>query len=510
MCKNRLKVELESPVGTIDPRLHGQFIEHLGTCIYDGIWAKTDGSEGSGLRETVVEALAAIAPPVVRWPGGCFADQYAWEDGVGPRGQRPVRVANRWGRDEVETNAFGTHEFMELCRRIGAEPWLNGNVATGSARAMRDWVEYCNFRGDTTRTQERRDNGAPEPFGIFYWGIGNEPWDCGGKFTPREYANAFRLFESSLPNYQHAPLYLIGAGPDGNKPHEREIWTQEFFEQIFAWRRPRLAGYDLHFYTWNSAHEAGRALEFDVADWYYLIHRNMQLEPVIVRQREIMDGFDPKRQVDLIVGEWGIWHPAEKGWPLFWRQSTLRDAVCAALTLDMFHRHADTVKMACLAQTVNVLGSLLLTQGDAVIKTPIYHVFAMYKDHRGGESLAVELKSEEVVFQADTGTATMPALWAAASRLDGVLTLTVVNINCERSLKVDLELPVDADEMTVTELTDACLQAHNSADEPERLVPSVRRLPMESQTVRHTFPAASITKLRMEGWRQDGRSSGKQ
>jgi len=217
-----ITVHLQDPIATIQPHLHGQFIEHLGSCIYDGIWVGEQSAipNITGIRRDVVEALHQLRPPVIRWPGGCFADGYHWEDGIGPREQRPVRVANRWGLDEIEPNSFGTHEFLTLCKLVGAEPWINGNLGGGTPREFSEWVEYCNYAGNTTIAQRRVTNGAPEPFGVRFWGIGNECWECGGKFRPDTYADAYKRFETHFPRFHNQPVFLIACGPDGNKPHE--------------------------------------------------------------------------------------------------------------------------------------------------------------------------------------------------------------------------------------------------------------------------------------------------
>ena len=280
-----ITVHLQQPIATIQPQLHGQFIEHLGTCIYDGIWVGEQSSipNINGIRRSVVEALQQLHPPVIRWPGGCFADGYHWEDGIGPRDQRPVRVANRWGLDEIEPNGFGTHEFLDLCRLVGAEPWFNGNLGGGTPRELSEWVEYCNYAGTTTITQRRVANGAPEPFGVRFWGIGNESWECGGKFHPETYADAYKRFESHFPRFEGQPLFLIACGPDGNKPQENAAWTEGFFTRLREWRWPRIHGYDAHFYTWNMRFAdmqavAGSATEYSVDQWYQLIADSLEIE----------------------------------------------------------------------------------------------------------------------------------------------------------------------------------------------------------------------------------------
>lgn len=464
----KISVDFANPIGTIAPELHGHFMEHLGGCIYEGIWKE-------GIRSDVVHTLQAIAPPVIRWPGGCFADDYDWRDGIGPTESRPVRVVSRWGGDEIETNAFGTHEFLALCRAVGAEAWFGGNVATGTPGFLREWIEYCNYPAITTRAKERAANGHPEPMNIRYWGIGNESWDCGGKFSGQDYARAFKRWESAVPRYLAAIRpFLIACGPDGNKPHETEKWTREFCETFFhEWRHGRLDGYDAHFYTWNSRAEAGTATEFSTEDWRNLLSESAKIEALIVQQRAILDEFDPERKIGLILGEWGTWHPPTLGKPLLWQQNTLRDAVSAAMTLDIFHRYADTLIMANLAQTINVLQSPLLVEGDHVICTPTYHVFAMYRAHRSGISLPVELP--------------MP-LVGSASLHEGHLILSVVNTSPEET--VEAILPTHRGG-TMTVLTHHELNAHNTVENPEYITPTQTALAVGEQI--HGFVPASVS-----------------
>jgi len=354
MASNEANIEifLDEQVGEINPNIYGHFAEHLGRCIYEGIWVGKDSSipNTGGIRNDVVEAMKRIKPPVVRWPGGCFADDYHWEDGIGPHAERPRRINIHWGQ-VIDNNAFGTHEFVDFCRRIGAEPYVCGNVGSGSPREMRDWVEYCNFLGDSTRVRQRTANGHPSIFPVRYWGVGNENWGCGGSFDPEDYAVQYRRFATFLRDFPGAPLFLIACGPPGNN-HE---WTRRFFQKFAG--RARLHGYAAHYYCGT----AGTATEYSVDQWYQLIHRASLMEELVVQQRAIMDEFDPDRRVGLIVDEWGTWHPPAPGQePQFlWQQNTLRDALVAALSLDIFNRHADKVIMGNIAQTINVLQAMI-------------------------------------------------------------------------------------------------------------------------------------------------------
>ncbi len=514
-----ITVHLQQPIATIQPQLHGQFIEHLGTCIYDGIWVGEPSPipNINGIRRSVVEALQRIRPPVIRWPGGCFADGYHWEDGIGPRDQRPVRVANRWGADELEPNSFGIHEFLELCRLVGAEPWLNGNLGGGTPSELSAWVEYCNYPGGTTISQQRVANGAPEPFGVRYWGIGNESWDCGGKFRPDSYADEYKRFESHFPRFHNQAPFLIACGPDGNKPAENIAWTEGFFKRLREWRWPRIHGYDAHFYTWNMRWHgwpiqvesiAGTATDYTAEQWYQLLAASLEIEDLILQQRALLDDVDPDRAIGLVIGEWGVWHPPTPGQPPLWQQSALRDGLIAALTLDVFHRHADKVVMATLAQTVNVLHALLLTDGERVVLTPSYHVFEMYQGHRGGQSVRVEFAAESIRIAASDHEQHLPLLQGSASVKDGLLTLSVVNLHADEPVEATIRIAgADAGATDVATLSHTDLRAHNTFDQPAMVVSQRETLPaVPPGPWRHTFAPASVNvfTVHLAGEQADG------
>ena len=483
------------PGPTISPFLHGHFIEHLGDLVYDGLWV---GSEGEipnqrGLRVAALDALREIAPPVLRWPGGCFADAYSWRDGIGPRETRPTRVTSRWNADEIESNAFGTHEFIDLCREIGAEPWLAANVGSGSPREMAHWVEYCNFPGGTSLSDERAHNGDKEPFGVKFWGIGNENWDCGGKFSAADYAREYRRFESNFPRYQNQKPYLIGCGPDGNKSGEAARWTREFLVELENARRPRLDGWDAHFYTWNTNRQFGGATQFSLDEYYGLLQESLKIGALIDEQRAILDASPVGRDAQLMLGEWGIWHAPEadaKGdeASLLYQPNTLRDAISAAMTLDLFHEKAGKLAVATLAQTVNVLQCLLQTRGAQTIKTPTYHVFSLYKNHRGGQLLPAQWHSGEA--------GGLPRLSGSASMQNGVVTLTVVNTGARSPVEATISLPsMTVESASARQMSAPALSACNTFDDPETLQPHAVEARIEGDDLSMQFPPASVTAL---------------
>lgn len=470
---SNLDVLLSEPIGVINPNIYGHFMEHLGACVYEGVWLHDQGLCGD-----VIDALRPLRPPVVRWPGGCFADDYHWQDGIGPRERRPKRVNLHWG-GVVESNHFGTHEFISLCRAVGAQPYISGNVGSGSPAELRDWVEYCNHGGGSALSDLRRSNGAEQPFNVQFWGVGNEPWGCGGHFTPEDYACEYRRFATYLRGFGETPLYLIAAGPDGNDLE----WTRRFFEKLKDHRAfTRINAFAAHYYCGT----AGTATEYSEAQWYELLLKAAKMEELIVQQRAMMDQFDPQRRIQLIVDEWGTWHPPTSGRnPAFlWQQNTLRDALVAGITLNIFNRHADKIAMANIAQTLNVLQALLLTEKGKVIRTPTYHVYDLFKNHQGARSVRIEPGGD---------------LNASVSLKQSTLTLTAVNTKISRPLEMQINLRgASAILVRQTVLSDSDIHAHNTFDQPARLIPQEPRvLPLRGDSFTYTFAPQSLTRLEM-------------
>jgi alpha-N-arabinofuranosidase len=503
----KIEILIDEPIGTINPNVHGQFIEHLGSCVYGGIWEEGEPGKPARLNPGVVEALQRLQIPVLRWPGGCFADDYHWRDGIGPVESRPQRI-NIWWDGALEPNTVGTHEFMALSRLLGAEPYLAGNVGSGTPGELRDWVEYCNYPGGTTLSNARRANGAEEPFNVRYWGVGNENWGCGGSFNPAEYAAAYRRFSTFLEPFDFntsGGLFQIACGPVGGDSVQRS-WTETFFATLKEGMSDdflaQINGYSLHFYT-STDGSCGSATEFSDEQWYRLLAEALSIEPFITEQRTLMDQFDPERKIGLIVDEWGNWHhisDEEDAPSLCWRQNGVRDGLVAAMTLDVFQRHADTVVMANLAQTVNVIHSLLLVDGDRVVRTPTYHVFDLYRPHQGGQSLRLELDAPSVSFGNEEGAGAVPGLTGSASLKDKRLTLTVTNPHLTEAVEASIRLRGG----TAAGLTETCLthddpRAYNSYDEPEVVTLSASRtLPANGGEISYTFAPHAITRLEVD------------
>ena len=452
----------------ISRHIYGHFAEHLGRCIYDGIWV----GEGSkvphtrGMRDDVVEVLRRIRLPVLRWPGGCFADEYHWQDGIGPRSERPAIINTHWG-DVVEDNSFGTHEFLDLCGQIGCEPYICGNVGSGTVREMSQWAEYVNSKG-TPMASRRTANGRPDPWNVSFWGVGNESWGCGGRMRPEYYANEYRRYGLYCRDYGDNRLYRIACGPNGDDYAWTEVLMREAAEYMH--------GLSLHYYTSERAPEVGRvgsATQFGEREWFAFLRKALVMEDLVTRHNSIMDRYDPDKRVALVVDEWGTWYKVEPGTnPRFlYQQNTVRDALVAGLTLNVFNNHAERVRMANLAQTVNVLQALVLTEenGGPMAVTPTCHVFDMYQVHQDATLLPVDLRCEEYRL----GEQAIPQLSASASR-DGTgrVHVSLCNTNPTEAVEIRCEMRgFTPGSVSGTVLTGPNMNSHNTFDAPEAVRP---------------------------------------
>ncbi len=453
-----IHIDAKHPGVTISKNLYGQFSEHLGRCIYGGLFVGKDSPipNVNGMRTDVVEALKKLQVPVLRWPGGCFADEYHWRDGIGPQEGRRCMVNTNWG-GVVEDNSFGTHEFIELCRQIGCEPYINGNVGSGTVREMAEWVEYVNSDGDSTIARERWTNGSKEPFNVRYWCVGNESWGCGGNMRPENYADLYRQYQTYCRNYGKNKLFRIACGPNGDDTEWTEVLMKRAGDMLDA--------ISMHYYTvpgpWS---DKGSATEFDTNKYYLTLEKADHIEQVLEAHLAVMDRYDPKHRLGLIIDEWGTWFDVEPGTnPGFlYQQNTMRDAVVAALSLNIFNRHADRVVMANIAQIVNVLQSMVLTDGDRMILTPTYHVFDLYRPHQNAQLL------ETAVF-ADRLENGLKQISASASVKDGAVTVTLANLSADSAADVLLDAEGAGENITGSILA-GDPHDHNDFDAPEKVV----------------------------------------
>ncbi len=505
-----IQILLDEPIGTINPDLHGHFIEHIGGVIYDGIWVGEDSPVPNihGIRKALVDELARLGCPVLRWPGGCFADSYDWRDGVGPRSKRPCRT-NFWINDrflasappgpaQFEPNAFGTDEFLEFCRLVGADPYIAANLRSLTALDFDHWVEYCNApKGSTTFADLRTQNGHPDPYNVRYWGVGNESWGCGGDFTPAEYAAEFRRFSAWIPKYGEN-LRLVGSGPSDDDFQ----WTRGFFEGLTAHGKGelnRLFGWALHYYCGTAG--KGDAVDFTAEDWYGLLKKADLMESLIQQHWSVMGEVDTEHKVKLVVDEWGAWHRAGTEIArnfLFGQMPTMRDALITALTLDTFHRHADKVAMANVAQLINNLHCLFLAHEDKFVATANFPVFEMYKAHRGGQAVRAIIVAPEISFTTPKGPASIWGLAGSASLAGKRVTLTVVNphVHDERSVEIKL-LGGAARSCTVRTLAASDIHAHNTFENPHAVASEETTVPVKGNPV-WTFKPASVTRLEFQ------------
>ena len=485
---NRIVINTDIEAGTISRHIYGHFSEHLGRCIYGGYWVGPDSDipNTRGIRNDVVEALRRIRIPNLRWPGGCFADEYHWRDGIGPRASRPCMVNTHWGQ-VTENNHFGTHEFMDLCEQLGCEPYICGNVGSGLVREMSQWVEYITFSGRSPMADLRRANGRQKPWKLTYWGVGNENWGCGGAMRPEHYADVYRRYAVYCRSFGQNKLFKVACGAPG--PDYK--WTDVLMRQAGK----RMNALAMHYYCGSGAKNRS-ATQFDEEDWFEQLRRAIRMDELITRHATIMDVYDPDRKVAMFVDEWGTWHQVEPGTnPRFlYQQNSLRDALVAAVTLDIFNKHCDRVKMANIAQTVNVLQAMILTEGQKMLLTPSYHVFDLYQVHHDAARLDMHARLEDYAF----GEAAIPAISASASRdAKRKVHLTLSNSNPNKPIEVSVDLRGD-EFTTVTGrvLTGEAINAHNTFEAPE----AIRLVGFDGVTMRRNMltiamPAKSVVGL---------------
>lgn len=450
----------------IRPEVYGNFSEHLGRCIYEGVYVGEDSPipNVNGMRTDIVEALRRMKLPVLRWPGGCFADTYHWRDGVGPRAERKKMINTNWG-GVVEDNSFGTHEFMELCRQVGCEPYINGNLGSGTVQEMSEWVEYMTFGGLSPMSELRKRNGHEQPWRLKYFGVGNENWGCGGNMTAQHYSDEYRRYQTYLMNYGDNRLYKIACGPGTSPEAPNYDWTETMMRNAGG----MMDGLSLHYYTtigpdWQ---HKGSATDFTAADYYNTMGKGYFMEELLTKHSAIMDRYDPQRRVGLIVDEWGTWFDVEPGTnPGFlYQQNTMRDAMLAGMTLNCFNKHAERVHMANIAQLINVLQAVALTDGERMLLTPTYHVFEMYSAHQGAERVASTLAAG--VETAPNSFAYPDVSESASVDGEGALNVTLCNFSLDTARPIEMLIDQSAMELSEGRVLTGAMDAHNTFEAPE-------------------------------------------
>ena len=490
-----IDVRADQPGARIEPAIYGQFAEHLGRLVYEGIWVGENSAipNTRGYRNDVIAALRELGVPVLRWPGGCFADEYNWRDGIGERSKRPRKVNTHWG-GVVEDNAFGTHEFMDFAELIGADAYVNGNVGTGTPREMAEWLEYMTAEGDSTLAQQRRQNGRDKPWKVKYFAVGNETWGCGGGMRAEYYADLYRHYVTFLKAPEGSKPLRIASGANGSGL----AWTEVLMHEATRY----MDAISVHYYTlptgkWD---KKGAATKFTEDEWWATLARTWRMEWIVTEHSRIMDKYDPEKRVGLYVDEWGTWYDVEPGSnPGFlYQQNTLRDAVVAAVNLNIFHAHADRVRMTNIAQMINVLQAMILTDKEKMLLTPSYHVFHMYKPFRGATNLPVELAAPARV----RGDLTAPTLNASAARdTAGRLHLAIVNLDPRASVVTRIRIAgATPRKLTGTILTANAMDAHNTFEKPDNVKPAAfSGARVQQDTVQVEVPAKSIIVLNETG-----------
>jgi len=491
MNKNLIHISQRREKHKINKDIYGHFAEHLGRCIYEGIWVGEDSDIPNvrGIRTDVVEALKELNIPVLRWPGGCFADEYHWRDGIGPREDRKRIVNTHWG-GVVENNHFGTHEFFDLIEMLGCDAYVNGNVGSGSIQEMQEWVEYITAPGDSSVANERRMNGRDEPWDMKFFGVGNENWGCGGNMRAEHYADEYRRFQTFVRNYNpEKPIYKICGGANVADYH----WTETQMKNAH-WL---MDGLSLHHYAFGTVGWPHKipATNFPEDEWHKVIRDAKYMEELVMKHGNLMDKYDPDKRIGMIVDEWGTWYTVEPGTnPGFlYQQNTIRDAMVAAITLHIFHKHGDRVTMANIAQTINVLQAMILTEGEKMIKTPTFHVFEMFKGHQDG--MFLDCFEENVPEH----------LTSSVSQKDNVLTISICNYGLAETEELTYALsdwnPCRSDAFTVTAdaLIGEKMDAHNTFENPEQVQKVAHRVQVEDGNILSvSVPPMSVVVVTVE------------
>lgn len=486
-----IKIQIDKNAPIISKHVYGHFAEHLGRCIYGGLYVGDSSAipNTAGVRDDIIKALKELKIPNLRWPGGCFADTYHWKDGIGPQENRPT-IVNTWWGGVTENNSFGTHDFLNLCEVLGAEPYLAGNVGSGQVQELADWVQSTNFKGTSPMSDLRRENGREEPWTVKFWGVGNEAWGCGGNMRADYYADIYRKYATFMSGADvEGGLYKIASGASDADYH----WTEVLMKNI---PHGMLQGVALHHYSVIDWEAKGPDTDFSEGGYFKTMKQSWLMEELIQKHTAIMDTYDADKKVDLVVDEWGGWYNVSEGTnPGFlYQQNTMRDAMIAGMNLNIFNNHADRVKMANLAQIVNVLQAVILTEGQKMILTPTYHVMKMYNVHQDAQLLPVSFESPEYTFDGES----LPAITASASRdKNKAVHISLVNIDSKRENSISVDVSgLKIKNITGTILKSETLQDHNTFDNPNKIHPQEFKIfKLKNGTLEMELPPFSVVVL---------------
>ena len=483
MKKISIVINADDRLGHISPEIYGHFSEHLGRCIYNGIYVGENSPipNTDGIRNDIIEAFRNIKAPVFRWPGGCFAEEYHWQDGIGEKALRRKIVNTNWG-GVTEDNSFGTHEFMRFCELVGCKPYINGNVGSGSVREMSEWIEYMTSDAESPLTEQRKKNGRAEPWKLEYLGVGNENWGCGGNMRPEYYADVYKRYQTFCRNYSGNRLYRIACGPSSADYN----WTEVMMKNLDS---NNVDAIDLHYYTMPVWPEMESATDFDDELYYKTIAAANFSDELITRHSEIMNRYDPEKKIGLVIGEWGCWHKVEEGTnPGFlYQQNTMRDAIVAAIELNVFNRHSDRVVMANLAQAVNVLQSVILTEGGKMIKTPTYHVFDLFKTHQNNEAVYCYTQNENM-----SEGKNAPMISVSASVNEKSMTVTAVNCSLTEEAAVECSIfGFKASSVSCRILTNEA-HSYNDFDCPDRVSITEHTAVIKDNVLKLNIPPCAV------------------
>ena len=500
----QINIDAKHPGTVINKNIYGQFAEHLGRLFYGGLWVGPDSDipNTRGWRNDVLAALKDLKVPVLRWPGGCFSDEYRWRDGIGPPGRRPVRLNSLWGRVE-ESNAVGTHEFFDLVDMLGAEAYVNCNMGTGSPREMADWLEYMTCDSRTDLAELRRRNGRDQPFRLHHFGIGNETWGAGGYMSPEYYTSRYKLWSTMARPPWDLPTNFVASGGHGGDEKDLIRWTEYLTANIEPDFLLKFDAVSFHYYThprgsvWEGK---GNAIRFPEQEWISTLHATLKMDQFIAANKAVMDRNDPDNHVSFHVDEWGAWYDMEEGGNcgFLYQQNSLRDAMVAALNFHIFHKYAERVRMTNIAQMVNVLQAMILTEGNKMIVTPTYHAYKMYTPFQGATALPVEL-GDTPPYQ--FGEFSIPALSASAARAtDGKIHLALVNTNPRQAENVELKLSgMEVTGASGQVLTSADMDAHNTFDDPRAIAPRVCGVRADKGKLVLELPAKAVMVVAVTG-----------